>query len=133
MNTHRPTRKASPLQRATSYERRVTYVIAGITGITLVMLFRSITLGATEAPIAQERLLAFIVTVVQVAVSTTSLVILHYQVNVAMLEIEQAEQAELRVLHFTATLHRLIEHFTPSQSGDALRTTADFPEPASAC
>jgi len=95
LNSLKATRKVSPLQRAKAHERRASYVIAGITGIILVLLFRSITIAATETAIAQERLLTFVVTIVQVAVSATSLVIVRHQIGLTTIEIEQAEHAEL--------------------------------------
>jgi hypothetical protein len=126
------TRNVSPLQRAKTHELRATYVIAGITGITLIMLFRSITIAATEPPIAQERLLEFVVTIVQVAVSATSLAILRYQVGLTTIEIEQAEQAEYRLIRFAAIMQSVIDRPPLSPSGEAFTNAADSPKPTSA-
>ena len=125
LNSLKATRKVSPLQRAKAHERRASYVIAGITGIILVLLFRSITIAATETAIAQERLLTFVVTIVQVAVSATSLVIVRHQVGLTTIEIEQAEQAEYRLIRFAATMQSFIERLAISQSGETFTNSAD--------
>jgi hypothetical protein len=125
LNSLKATREVSPLQRAKAHERRASYVIAGITGIILVLLFRSITIAATESAIAQERLLTFVVTIVQVAVSATSLVIVRHQVGLTTIEIEQAEQAEYRLIRFAATMQSFIERLAISQSGETFTNAAD--------
>jgi hypothetical protein len=125
LNSLKATREVSPLQRAKAHERRASYVIAGITGIILVLLFRSITIAATETAIAQERLLTFVVTIVQVAVSATSLVIVRHQVGLTTIEIEQAEQAEYRLIRFAATMQSFIERLAISQSGETFTNAAD--------
>jgi hypothetical protein len=132
MKSRESTRMGTPLQRARTHERLVTYVIAGITGIILIMIFRSVTIAVGETAVAQERLMALVVTIVQFAVSATSLVIVRSQVSVATIEIEQAEEADVRLRSLTVAVRSMVDLLAVSQIGESGARAADSPKSASA-
>lgn len=115
--------RRSPLERAKTQERIATYSIALIVGLVVVMLARAVTVTAAQSAADQGRTMSVIVTIVQLIVTISTLLLVRHQVHLAVQQIEQADAGELRLQQLTDQVRRLADATGAKTTTKSIPTT----------
>jgi ABC-type transport system involved in cytochrome bd biosynthesis fused ATPase/permease subunit len=114
--------RRSPLQRAKAHESVATYSIGIVVAFVAVLIVRAVMVSSAEPAGDQQRLMSAVVTLVQFIVTLAALALIRNQISIAVRQIEQSAESEVRLVALTEAIHALAAAAPPRPVPPPART-----------